>query len=127
MYYVLTRAPAILVGVTPDNPYLLGLPDVCIHEMSGDIPDLNNYTWNHEVEEWQRHDGRLTRLQFLNRFTTAERVAIRTSVDPIIIDALALVDVAEYVDTQAQQTIDLVGYLAYSGLIAPARVAEILT
>ena len=69
----------------------------------------------------------LTPLAFLRRFTAQERITIRTCPYPIVQDFLLLIDVAQDIRVDDPDTIVGVAYLAQQGLIAPARVAEILT
>ncbi len=68
----------------------------------------------------------LTKLQFLRLFTTAERIAIRASADPVIVDFLQLLDLAQDVRLDDPDTVQGVHYLESEGLIAPGRAAEIL-
>ena len=68
----------------------------------------------------------LTKLQFLRLFTTAERIAIRASSDPVIVDFLQLLDLAQDVRLDDPDTIQGVHYLESEGLIAAGRAAEIL-
>lgn len=68
----------------------------------------------------------LTQLAFLRRFTAPERIAIRASTDPIIVDFLHLVNLAQDILVTDSDTAMGVNYLAQQGLIAPERVAEIL-
>ena len=70
----------------------------------------------------------LTRLEFLNRFTVEERVALRVKEqnDPIVADLFDMIRVAEYVDTKNQSTIDGISYLAAKDYITPERAVEIL-
>ncbi len=68
----------------------------------------------------------LTQLAFLRRFTAQERIAIRSSTDPIIQDFLQLVSLAQDILVTDPDTQMGVGYLAQQGFIAPERVAEIL-
>lgn len=68
----------------------------------------------------------LTQLAFLRRFTASERIAIRSSTDPIIQDFLQLVSLAQDILVTDPDTQMGVGYLAQQGYIAPERVAEIL-
>lgn len=126
MYYTITK-DGLLVGVTKENAYGFDLPGVSIHEFDGNIPDLNSSVWSDEAGELVSDTKTLTKLLFLNRFTMTERVAIRASTDPIVIDILSLLEIAEYVDVNDQNTMQGVGYLAMIGLIANERVAEILT
>ena len=68
----------------------------------------------------------LTPLQFLRRFTLAERIAVRNAMNPIIMDFLNLIALAQDIQTTDPDTQQGIGYLAQQGLIAPERVAEIL-
>lgn len=74
------------------------------------------------------YDGRrkLSRYEFLSLYTPQERIAIRSSADPVVIDIQAMLDIALEVDLDNTVTVQSVGYLAMQGLIQPARVAEIL-
>jgi hypothetical protein len=71
---------------------------------------------------------RMTRLYLLNRYTAAERAAIRAAraTDPVLDDAMYLFEQAQNVDVSLPLTQQLVGYLAQQGHIAAERVAEIL-
>jgi hypothetical protein len=68
----------------------------------------------------------LTKLQFLRRFSQAERIAIRDSMNPIIVDFLKMLDLAQDVRLDDPDTIAGVGYLESLELIAAGRAAEIL-
>ncbi len=68
----------------------------------------------------------LTKLQFLRLFTTAERIAIRASADPVIVDFLQLLDLAQDVRLDDPDTVGGLHYLESEGLIAAGRAAEIL-
>jgi hypothetical protein len=70
----------------------------------------------------------MTRLYLLNRYTAAERAAIRAAraTDPVLDDAMYLFEQAQNVDVSLPLTQQLVGYLAQQGHIAAERVAEIL-
>lgn len=68
----------------------------------------------------------LTKLQFLRRFTASERVAIRASSNPIIIDFMSLLDLALDVRLDDPDTIAGVNYLETLELIGAGRAAEIL-
>lgn len=69
---------------------------------------------------------RLTKLAYSLRFTLEERIAIRSSEDPIVQDSQHLLALAEYVDVTDPVTVQGVEYLESVGLIAPGRAAEIL-
>lgn len=71
----------------------------------------------------------ITKLAFKQRFTTEERIAIRTaaSVNPIVYDFQDLVDSATYIDLERPDTVAAVNALEQYGLIAEGRAAEILS
>jgi hypothetical protein len=71
---------------------------------------------------------RITPFDFLNRFTQAERAAIRTAAvgNPLIADYIAMVDAAPAVVLTDALTIAGVNALEVAGLIAPGRGAAIL-
>jgi len=71
---------------------------------------------------------KLTKLEFLNRMTSAERIAIRekAKVSPAIHDYMAMLDAAQDVDLTDPRTIGGVQALEASGLIGEGRAAEIL-
>lgn len=87
------------------------------------------YEWNAVTREFVVKDSALTKLEFLRKFTAQERIAIRAAAgtDPIIFDAMELLNLAEFVSLQDSDTINLVGYLAMIGILQPNRVSEILS
>jgi hypothetical protein len=74
------------------------------------------------------YDGRrkLSRYEFLSLYTPQERIEIRSSADPVIVDIQEMLNIAIEVDLDNPVTQQSVGYLAMTGLIQPARVPEIL-
>lgn len=68
----------------------------------------------------------LTKLQFLRLFTAPERIAIRASSDPVIVDFMQLLDLAQDVRLDDPDTVQGLHYLESDGLIAPGRAHEIL-
>lgn len=100
------------------------------------IPAPKNFdiSWlqTHEVvngilQQIEQTSTPLTQLAFLRRFTASERIAIRSSTDPIIVDFLHLVNLAQEILVTDEDTMMGVNYLAQQGLIAPKRVVEILS
>lgn len=83
--------------------------------------------WNPETHEFDPLPPvrALSRLEFLRRFTAAERIAIRASTDPVVEDMMALQDAAEYIDIDDADTQAGLQYLASVGLLTPGRAAEI--
>ena len=70
----------------------------------------------------------ITKLEYLRRFTTEERVTIRTASksESVLEDYLAMMELAQDINLDDVDTIAAVNMLALSGLIAPTRAAEIL-
>ena len=68
----------------------------------------------------------LTKLQFLRRFTAEERIAIRASANPVIVDFMSLLDLAQDVQLDDPDTVAGVHYLETLTLISVGRAAEIL-
>lgn len=70
----------------------------------------------------------ITKLTFLRRMTAAQRIAIRqeAATDPILGDAMAMLDAAQDISTDDPDTIALVQYCAVKGLIAETDVPNIL-
>ncbi len=89
------------------------------------------YVWNSVDRQFdvKQNNGKLTKLEFLRKFTAQERIAIRAAAntDPIIYDAMELLNLAEFISLSDQDTVNLVGYLAMVSIIAPSRVTEILS
>jgi hypothetical protein len=71
---------------------------------------------------------RITRLEFLQRFTPEERVAIRTAAKESVLleDYLELVALATFIDVTRADTIAGVQQLELLGLIGVGRAGEIL-
>ena len=69
---------------------------------------------------------RLTKLEFRNRFTLAEKVGMYDSTDTVVQIFLDDIQAAEFIFVSDQQTIDGVGYLETQGLIAAGRSVDIL-
>ena len=70
--------------------------------------------------------GPLSRLDFLRSFTAQQRIAIRAANDPVIVDALQLLDLAEDVNLQDPDVVYFVNYCATQGYITTADANRIL-
>jgi hypothetical protein len=70
----------------------------------------------------------MTKLEYLRRFTQEERILIRTvaASNPVLADYMALLELAQEVDTNDPDTQAAVQMLEAAGLIAAGRGAEIL-
>ncbi len=125
-YYILHNSAGELIGVSNQELPKTLLFDVSIIQINDKIPDLNKVTWNPDILQFQSTSVPLTKLEFMSRFTTAERISIQNSTDPIVQDALRLLNLAEFIDATDQRTIDAINYFVYVGLLSPTRIAEIL-
>lgn len=70
----------------------------------------------------------MTKLEFLRRFTGAERIALRTVAkeNPVVEDYMALLDAAQEVNTADPDTSGGVMMLEAAGLLGAGRAMEIL-
>lgn len=70
----------------------------------------------------------ITKLEYLRRFTTAERVAIRAAAaaNPVLEDYLKLMELAQEINLDDPDTVAAVQMLEQAGLIAPGRAVEVL-
>lgn len=70
----------------------------------------------------------ITKLEYLRRFTTDERVAIRAAAvaNPVLDDYMKLMELAQEINLDDPDTIAAVQMLEQSGLIATGRAAEVL-
>ena len=68
----------------------------------------------------------VSRLEFLRSFTAQQRITIRAANDPIIVDALQLLDLAEDVNLQDPDVVYFVNYIADQGFITQEDAARIL-
>ena len=70
----------------------------------------------------------ITKLEYLRRFTTDERVAIRAAAvaNPVLDDYLKLMELAQEINLDDTDTVAAVQLLEQSGLIAAGRAAEVL-
>lgn len=66
-------------------------------------------------------------VDFLNRFTSAERIAIRTSADPIVQDFVYLLDKYTTVDVMSTQMQEGKAYLVYTTLLTQERADAIFS
>jgi hypothetical protein len=114
-----------LVGVV-NTPTWVSLEGVSVISKEGSIPDLNNYIWDTEAMDLLPSSNRLSRLEFMSRFTPEERIGIRSSSNPVVQDIMKLLELAEFVSTSDPATQQGVGYLVYSGILTNARAAEVL-
>jgi hypothetical protein len=72
---------------------------------------------------------KVTVIEYKMLFTSTERIAVKASTDPVIIDLQELMNDPRTVnvDLSLQSISDALDYMTALGLIAPGRKAEILT
>jgi hypothetical protein len=70
----------------------------------------------------------ITKLEFLRRFPTMKRIAIReaSKTDAILGDAMALLDLAQDISVEDSDTVMLVGYCVQQGFLTQAEAGVIL-
>ena len=125
MYYVITKNNTV-IGITTYNAYEMGIEGVSVHEMDGEIPDLNQYEWNFETDSFVLIGDILTRLEFIKRFTLEERMNIYSSEDLIVKDIIKMLELATYINVSDPSTIAGVNYFVASNLVTSERALDIL-
>ena len=72
---------------------------------------------------------KVTVIEYKMLFTSAERIAAKSSTDPVIVDLRELMDDprTSHVDLSLQSISDALDYMTAIGLIAAGRKSEILT
>lgn len=92
--------------------------------------DLSKFEWDKGGLTFKlKNTARIiTKLSYLRRFTSQERVTIRAAAktEPVLEDYMALLELSEEVNLDDPDTIAAVNMLEMAGLIAAGRAAEIL-
>jgi hypothetical protein len=106
-------------------------PDYVCIERTGtlvefDIGDLHDGTAFTKAPPVVIPPSPVSRLEFLRSFTAQQRITIRAANDPVIVDALQLLDLAEDVDLQDPDTVYFVNYIAGQGYITTMDADRIL-
>lgn len=127
-YYILHNSAGELLGINYSGvPESQPLFDVSVIQIDADPPDLSKYSWDSNTLTLNKiPELIITRLEFMSKFTTAERISIQNSTDAIVQDALDLLKMAEYVNLTDARTIAAVNYFYQIGLIDQSRISEIL-
>lgn len=106
-----------------------------VHAYGADVPD---HTGTYPFDQFNHipqpeavpapADRTLSKLEYLRRFTTAERVTIRHAAksEPVLEDYLAMLELAQDINLDDPDTVAAVGMLEQVGLIAQGRAAEVL-
>jgi hypothetical protein len=128
MYYVAYDHIGKLLGVSSD-PIDVAAECFCIN-VEGDMPDLSVFQWNSGLLKFEPRvsDRILTKLQFMNRFTATERIAVRelAKTNLMIDDFMQLLALAEEVNLDDITTQQAIGYLTQLGIFTPDRMTAIL-
>jgi hypothetical protein len=132
IYAVYETESGRLVSTT-DDPGKVAAPEVLAGRdyRVAERPDTErNGIWNPATLSFAPlpAETRLSKVDFLKRFTAPERIAIRGITDPMVVDFLHLLDLAEYVDLADLETQTGVRYVAatYPDALTPDRASEIL-
>lgn len=126
--------------VCQGNPVDLYHPDIAQH-YDTEVPDSaeNGDTWDGTTltkpapptppEPVVAKPPKVSVIEYKMLFTSAERIAVKASLDPVIIDLQELMNDPRTVnvDLSLKSIGDALDYMTYLGLIAPGRKAEILT
>lgn len=120
----------ISINGIPNNIILADSQDIADHCASV-VGGTARLLADDETVEFQQpepiREMQLTKLKFLRRFTAEERIAIRASTSPVIVDFMSLLDLAQDVRLDDPDTIQGVRYLESLDLISAGRAEEILT
>ena len=121
------------------NGVLLQVSDFDLQPPDGGVMGRNNltkaaidseYTWDPVTKDFfPRNMSVITKLEFLLRFSVTERVAIRelAKTNPVVFDAMELLNIAEFVSLSDITTSNLVMYLYSLNVYTYDRAVEILT
>jgi hypothetical protein len=115
-----------IVCLATDDYVATGTETVVAAPTDFDIQRVADYRYDGTDWTFYVSPVLLTPLQFLRRFTLAERIAVRNAMNPIIMDFLNLISLAQDIQTTDPDTQMGIGYLAQQGLIAPERIVELL-
>jgi hypothetical protein len=104
--------------------------DFIVETRSGDMPNLDRVAWNPSMLDfYHKPYYALTKLEFMNRLTMAERIGIRTleKVDPIAFDISEQLAIATEIRLDDPRVMGALGYFQSQGILAMGRINEILT
>ena len=119
-----------LVGISQE-PISPPNEDIAIETLSGDLPDMSRHFWNTStlmMNEYAATSSKLTKLEYMNRFTDAELATIYTVAKTNVQVEVWLekFKASSEVDVTDPRTVAGVQALEAVGLIQIGRAAEIL-
>ena len=99
-----------------------------INDQAYPLVDYAHTEWTPDAPVVAPINIKLTKLEYLRRFTVEERVAIRGAAtqNPVLADYLQLMELAQEINTGDADTVAAVTMLEQVGLIAAGRAQEIL-
>ena len=133
---------AVIRDISPGEPAALYHPDIAAlydTEVQDEAQNGDSYVdgvWTakpvpeHVVPEPVAPvPPKVTVIEYKMLFTSAERIAAKSSTDPVIVDLRELMDDprTSHVDLSLQSISDALDYMTAIGLIAAGRKSEILT
>ena len=129
-YYLAYYAETNQLVYLDENPPT-GLPATYTveHHPEEVMPRLDLFGWNPSSLSFYRKPKKLfTQLEFLDRFTMEERIAIRaaTKTDPIAFDINDQFNQSNEILLDDPHLIQGINYFGYVGLLTPERVRQIL-
>ncbi len=130
MRYLLIKNNIVVNAIEADSEFISNLSGYD-HKILTDnygigFSYINGVFSEPELQPVDSNGISLTQLEFLRRFSAEERIAIRSSDNPIIVDFLHLLNLAQEIKTDDPDTIAGVNYLETLNLIAEGRAAVIL-
>jgi hypothetical protein len=128
IYVVCNVLTGELLGVSEEFIEVSGAP---LQGMSFDrgLPDFSREEWNRGLRAFVLKTHRVvSKLEFLDKFTQAERISIKQArgVSPALDDYLYLLELAQEVNLDSNNTRSGVNMLEQAGLLGVGRAAEIL-
>lgn len=92
------------------------------------LADFDHTEWVEDAPAPTIQSRVLSKLEYLRRFTSEERVTIRAAAkqSPMLEDYLAMMELAEEINTGDADTIAAVQMLEQAGLIGEGRANEVL-
>jgi hypothetical protein len=123
-YYVLYSEDLSLVGVTTEG--VVGINGVSVIDFEGQVPNLNKVRWDKDSLSLVPNTTKHTTFEFMTRFTSDERIAIRNSNDDKVKDFIFMIDLADTIYTDDETIIESIGYLVSVNLLTEERATEIL-
>ena len=126
-YLIYETSSCHLRGVFEDFP-IEHIPEDCSFKLTSVKPDFEKERWDTVSCLFIPKDGsdQLSKLEFIRRFTPEERAIIRSSTDTIVIDAMFLLDRAEFISKSDPDVDNMLNYFTFIGILASGRKEEIL-